>query len=1082
MADIIKNTDEVGNILVKVKEDLCQLKQTLTRVTIQGAGETVDIQALHTAIRRTENGLRKRAEEYLNAVNRQVLTLPAIEEGEKPNTQAAKWKPQLKTVPDLRLQRSPDFGMAGRPSPGEQHKSGLRMKVMCNPAHPAHRALLHEQYGIRLPGASPRKGGSAQLQKVVHGPTVGSLAVVPAAQRNNPYLAPPLSQNDMKTGISSLLERGLIPAAAQLILEQPPVRPEVAPLHARDKAPSAGGTGPVSGRAVGERMDLSLSLREELEPGYSSCDPSWQAPIQGPVTPPPSVTSKRSATKHRPPPALTSSRLCPIMPEPLLVMEPLGSSKNLSFTILNGQVEETAPEFSRFKRHYCLSWGSLAGALRRLTQVLREYAVPVAVVSGPRMAELAQGGELDGGGLSSGDLISTLLNQEEVWEIVRRPGQRYRGEGGTEAAAVAIQTSWRCYRVRSAYLRYRRQKWAAGVIAISWLLHAQMARTRKALQASRQRHLENFRSRAEHLAANWKHIRSSRRSIIHIPSLGRSQPLRFSLKDLDMQQGTQLGRLCDVRDENVEVIYVSPVALGEEMQQYYSRLLGLQGAVTKAEPGDTPTPSVQRFTILTPDALGYFPTHSMCLSTLLKYSPRTLRRIKNLIRGKPAYIVGGALHADDLDVADTLGVPILGPEPALAELYSTKSGSRRVFSSAGVALPPGHGDIYTLQQLYDALSQLITDHLEVERWLLKVDSEFGGRGTAFCDVSHMSCYAWALKEFRRYGPDRWSHAWAQEQVLLKVQEELPSLLARHAQPVNTSHYPTWDNFLQHFLREGGVVEAYPPSDSVTCLTVDMLIEPNGEVSMLSCGDQIHGSSVLKAMGSSVPQASVCPDTLHAICTHIARACHQRGVIGHFSVDLATFLHPRTLEQQVWAIDLDLCYSDQLAMTQLLLMMTGGRLDCRASCLEVPAPPREVRPARRQRGPAAVQPAPVTSRYVVMSSRLRHTNLSMVHYSVFFQMCKAQGVGFDIKERQGSLFVLHDSSRRYSLGMLTIAEDLQGALLTFARNLSVIHQEISAPNMQGQTNFKELIRDIEGILGVTVENQASSSPGEDSSAS
>ena len=91
----------------------------------------------------------------------------------------------------------------------------------------------------------------------------------------------------------------------------------------------------------------------------------------------------------------------------------------------------------------------------------------------------------------------------------------------------------------------------------------------------------------------------------------------------------------------------------------------------------------------------------MCLSTLLKYSPRTLKRIRSLIQGKQAYIVGGVAHADDLAVADELGVPILAAEPAVSQVFSTKSGGRRLFVRAEVDVPPGQGHIYLLSQVRD---------------------------------------------------------------------------------------------------------------------------------------------------------------------------------------------------------------------------------------------------------------------------------------------------------------------------------------------------------------------------------------------
>uniref|UniRef100_A0A8C4XFM6 IQ motif containing H n=1 Tax=Erpetoichthys calabaricus TaxID=27687 RepID=A0A8C4XFM6_ERPCA len=702
----------------------------------------------------------------------------------------------------------------------------------------------------------------------------------------------------------------------------------------------------------------------------------------------------------------------------------IARSSDFCFMICNGILDDTASDFLAFKQRFFLSWGSILSFLEHLLKLLKDYAVPMAVVNSQKAAELAVALELEGlPTLES--LLSVLENEESVRDLVQRPGQRYKGQNGTEMAAIKIQSCWRRFRTRGDYVKYRRQRWAAGVIAISWLLHAQMTRMKKALKESRKRHLEMFHTRAKHLAANWNHIRTSRRTIIHIPSLGTSA-LRSQIHQLLSQLSSLLSvsfSLSVLTDPDVDVIYVSPVQLGDDLLQYYHRLLRLTSDV-----------SDERVKIITPEAIDHFRTHSMCLSTLLKYSPRTLKRIRNLIRGRSAYIVGGVLHSDDLDVADALGVPILGSAPQVAQLYGSKSGSKRLFSGAGVPVPPGAYCIYNQQQMYEVLAQLVTSNLEVKCWLFKMDNECGGWGTAYCDVTLMKSYKWALKEFRRYGFEKWSNLWAQEPALLHILEELPGFLEQHVQLVTKVRFSSWDVFLEAFLSQVAVVppssNPVPPSDSITNLTVDMLVEPNGEVSMMSCGDQIHAGSPFQFSGSTVPQSSMEPTDLHTLCMRIGETCKARGVLGYFSIDFVTFLHPRTMQQQVWATDLDLRYSDQLSMTQLMLMMSGGTLDCRSSSLEVPLPMSEVEGSK----------------------------------SIFLSLC--------LQECQGTLLILHDNHRRQTLGMLTIADHLQGALMTFARNLSAIHQEISAPSMQGESNFQGLIKDIEGILGIAVKNQAS----------
>lgn len=77
---------------------------------------------------------------------------------------------------------------------------------------------------------------------------------------------------------------------------------------------------------------------------------------------------------------------------------------------------------------------------------------------------------------------------------------------------------------------------------------------------------------------------------------------------------------------------------------------------------------------------------------------------------------------------NTTELPVLGSEPSISQLYSTKAGARRLFQDAGVSLPPHEADIFSQEQFITCLSLQVANNLLIRRWLFKLPEQIQGRG------------------------------------------------------------------------------------------------------------------------------------------------------------------------------------------------------------------------------------------------------------------------------------------------------------------------------------------------------------------
>jgi len=179
---------------------------------------------------------------------------------------------------------------------------------------------------------------------------------------------------------------------------------------------------------------------------------------------------------------------------------------------------------------------------------------------------------------------------------------------------------------------------------------------------------------------------------------------------------------------------------------------------------------------------------------------------------------------------------LLAPEPSVAAQWGLKSGAKRLFASADVSTPPGAHDVYEEPELIGALSKLIAAYIDVPRWLIKLDDEFGGRGHAWIDT-HELIIVRSLREAHRKHttrePQYWGRPDVQEGARAQLIREIEGRLSKLIHLNCEEYYPGGlKDFILAMGRCGAVVEA-APGDVRGSPSANLFISPDGQVEV-SC--------------------------------------------------------------------------------------------------------------------------------------------------------------------------------------------------------------------------------------------------------
>ena len=364
-----------------------------------------------------------------------------------------------------------------------------------------------------------------------------------------------------------------------------------------------------------------------------------------------------------------------------------------------------------------------------------------------------------------------------------------------------------------------------------------------------------------------------------IPSMTLDQSELSKLEAASFYEERLLFLLIRLRNPQAHMVYVTSQPIHPLILEYYFQLLaGIPGSHARS-----------RLTLLCAHDAS-----RRSLTEKILERPRLIQRIRyGIADASRAFMTVFNSTPLERRLAVLLGIPLNGVDPGLREL-GTKSGGRRVFREAGVPLPEGAEGLHSEDELLWALDALRKRRPGIRRAVLKLDDSFSGEGNAIF----------------RYPGNSWREA---------IRDAMADL---------TFCIPTEpDRYRRKFSEMGGIVEEFLEYEESASPSVQLRIDPRGDVVLLSTHDQILGGPSCQVYeGCRFPAAEPYRRSIQQAGRQVGEVLAKKGVVSRFGVDFFVGRRSVEAEWEIFALEINLRVGGTTHPFLALQFLTGGHLD------------------------------------------------------------------------------------------------------------------------------------------------------------